>query len=115
MFDAESFIKESIREIREQVKGKALIAFSGGVDSTVCAALVNKAIGKNLIAVHIDTGYMRQNESEDVTHLMDEMALNYRFVDGSEEYYASLKGVIDPEEKRKIIGNKFIELFEKVA
>ncbi len=115
MFKPDVFIKESLNHIQEKVDGKALIAFSGGVDSTVCAALVNKAIGDELIAVHVDTGYMRKNEAEQVKRLMEEMGLNYRFIDASEEYYAALKNVIDPERKRKIIGEKFIEIFEKVA
>jgi len=115
MFDAEKFIKESIDQIKEQVEGRALIAFSGGVDSTVCAALVNKAIGNNLIAVHVDTGFMRKNESKDVEKLMEKMNLNYRFVDSSQEFFNDLKGVVDPEKKRKIIGEKFIRVFEKVA
>lgn len=115
MFNPTSFIEESTKNIQEQVKGKALIAFSGGVDSTVCAALVNQAIGDRLIAVHVDTGYMRKNESENVKKLMEEMGLNYRFVDAGEEFYTDLKNVTDPEKKRKIIGNKFITLFEKVA
>ena len=115
MFNPTSFIEESTKNIQKQVKGKALIAFSGGVDSTVCAALVNKAIGDQLIAVHVDTGYMRKNESENVKKLMEEMGLNYRFIDAGEEFYADLKNIVDPEKKRKIIGNKFITLFEKVA
>ena len=115
MFNAEAFIKESVENIKNEVKGKALIAFSGGVDSTVCAALVHKAIGKNLIAIHIDTGYMRKNESNEVKKLMESMGLNYRFIDASKEYFSSLKGIMDPEKKRKIIGNKFIELFDRVA
>ena len=60
MFNAEKFIDETVAKLKEEVTGKALIAFSGGVDSTVCAALVNKAIGKQLIAVHVDTGYMEK-------------------------------------------------------
>ena len=100
MFNAEAFIKESVENIKNEVKGKALIAFSGGVDSTVCAALVHKAIGKNLIAVHIDTGYMRKNESNEVKKLMESMGLNYRFIDASKEYFSSLKGIMDPEKKR---------------
>ncbi|MFO8077600.1 MAG: glutamine-hydrolyzing GMP synthase [Thermoplasmatota archaeon] len=115
MFNPTSFIQESIKNIQEQVKGKALIAFSGGVDSSVCAALVNQAIGDRLIAVHVDTGYMRKDESVNVKKLMEEMGLNYRFIDASEEFYKDLKNVVDPEKKRKIIGNKFIALFEKVA
>jgi len=115
MFNAEEFIGESVAKIKQEVTGKALIAFSGGVDSTVCAALVNRAIGEQLVAVHVDTGFMRKNESADVEKLMKKMNLNYRFVDASEEFYRALKGVEDPEEKRKIIGEKFIRIFEKIA
>ena len=115
MFDAEKFIRETVEQLQRRITGKALIAFSGGVDSTVCAALVNKAIGKRLIAVHVDTGYMRKNESSNVEKLMKKMDLNYRFVDASKEFYSALKGVKDPEKKRKIIGEKFIRVFEKIA
>ncbi len=115
MFDAENFIEETVEKIKEEVPGRTLIAFSGGVDSTVCAALVNKAIGDQLIAVNVDTGYMRKNEPETIKKLMKEMELNYRFIDASDKYYKALKGVRDPEKKRKIIGELFIRLFEKVA
>jgi len=115
MFNAEKFIKETVEQLKKDITGKALIAFSGGVDSTVCAALVNRAIGKQLIAVHVDTGYMRKNESADVEQLMKKMNLNYRFVDASKDFYTALKGVEDPEKKRKIIGEKFIRVFEKIA
>jgi GMP synthase (glutamine-hydrolysing) len=115
MFDAEKFIEVSVEKIKTEVTGKALIAFSGGVDSTVCSTLVNKAIGKRLIAVHVDTGYMRKNESINVTNLMEKIGLNYHFVDASKDFYSALKGVEDPETKRKIIGEKFIRIFEKVA
>jgi GMP synthase (glutamine-hydrolysing) len=115
MFDANNFINQSISHLKEKIKGKALIAFSGGVDSTVCAILVNMAIGNQLIAVHIDTGYMRKNESLNVEKMMKRLKLNYRTIDAKDEYYKSLKGVINPEKKRKIIGEKFIRLFEKTA
>jgi GMP synthase (glutamine-hydrolysing) len=115
MFNADQFIKETTSKIKKEITGKALIAFSGGVDSTVCAALVNKAIGTQLIAVHVDTGYMRKNESKNVKKLMDEIGLNYRFIDASKEFYSALKHIEDPEKKRKIIGEKFIRIFEKVA
>jgi GMP synthase (glutamine-hydrolysing) len=115
MFKAEKFIDETSAKLKEEISGKALIAFSGGVDSTVCAALVNKAIGKQLIAVHVDTGYMRKNESKNVKKLMEKMDLNYRFINASEEFYSALKGIEEPEKKRKIIGEKFIRIFENVA
>ena len=115
MFKAKKFIEDTINKLKKEISGKSLIAFSGGVDSTVCAALVNKAIGKNLVAVHVDTGYMRKNESNEVKELMKKMKLNFRFVDASKEFYNALKGVYDPEKKRKIIGEKFIRVFEKVA
>jgi len=115
MFDAKKFIETTIPKLKDEIKGKALIAFSGGVDSTVCAALVNKAIGKQLVAVHVDTGYMRKDESKDVKKLMENIGLNYHFVDASKEFFSALKGIEDPEKKRKIIGEKFIRIFEKVA
>jgi GMP synthase (glutamine-hydrolysing) len=115
MFNAEKFIEKTIQNLQKDIQKKALIAFSGGVDSTVCAALVNKAIGDRLIAVHVNTGYMRKNEPEQVKQMMEDMSLNYRFVDASKKYYAALKGVEDPEKKRKIIGEKFIRIFEKVS
>ena len=115
MFDAKKFIEETVVQLKKEIDGKTLIAFSGGVDSTVCATLVNKAIGKQLIAVHVDTGYMRKNEPENVKKLMKQLGLNFLFIDASKEFYKALKGVEDPEKKRKIIGEKFIRVFEKVA
>ena len=115
MFDAKKFIDKTVAKLKEDVPGKALIAFSGGVDSTVSAVLVNKAIGDQLIAVNVDTGYMRKNEPENVKKMMKELGLNFRFVDAHKEFYRALKGAEDPEKKRKIIGEKFIRIFEKVA
>ncbi len=115
MFDAEKFIKSTISQLQQDIKGKAIIAFSGGVDSAVAAALINQAIGDQLIAVHVDTGYMRKNESAHVKKNMEELGLNFCFIDASKEFYTLLKGVVDPEKKRKIIGEKFIRVFEQVA
>jgi len=115
MFQAEKFIEKTIVNLQKEIKGKALIAFSGGVDSTVCTALVNKAIGKQLIAVHVNTGYMRKDEPKQVTQLMKDLGLNYRYVAAENEYYQALQGIEDPEKKRKIIGEKFIRIFEQVA
>jgi len=115
MFNAEKFIKETIAKLKKEINGKSLIAFSGGVDSTVCAVLVNKAIGDRLVAVHVDTGYMRKNESENVKKLMEEIGLNFCLINASKDFFSELKNVEDPEKKRKIIGEKFIRIFEKVA
>ncbi len=112
MFHAERFVEKTIVALQKEIKGKALIAFSGGVDSTVCAALVNQAIGDQLIAVHVDTGYMRKDESAQVKQLMEDLGLNHRYINASKEYYQALRGVEDPERKRKIIGEKFIRIFE---
>jgi len=114
---AENFIGEKIESIKNEVgDAKAICALSGGVDSTVAAVLVKKTIDKNLICIHIDTGLMRKNESEKVGELFDEkLNLEHIHVDVSEKFLKNLKGVSDPEEKRKIIGNTFIEVFEEEA
>ena len=88
--EPEKFIDETVAKLKEEVSGKALIAFSGGVDSAVCAALVNKAIGKQLVAVHVDTGYMRKDESKNVKKQMENIGLNFHFIDASKEFYAAL-------------------------
>lgn len=115
MFNPNKFIEEKIPEIKEKIKGKAIIAFSGGVDSSTAAVLINKAIGENLVSVYVDTGYMRKNETENVKNMLDNLGLNYKIINASEDFFSSLKGIIEPEEKRKIIGEKFIRIFEKVA
>ncbi len=115
MFNAEKFIEKTVSNLKKEIKGKALIAFSGGVDSAVAAALAEKAIGDQLVAVHVDTGYMRKGDSENVKKMMEKLGLNFRFIDAGSDYYDSLKNIEDPEKKRKIIGKKFIQIFEKVA
>jgi len=114
---AENFIGEEIENIKREVgDAKAICALSGGVDSTVAAVLVKKSIGKNLICIHIDTGLMRRNESEKVGDLFDEkLKLDHIHVNASQKFLKNLKGVSDPEGKRKIIGNTFIEVFEEEA
>jgi GMP synthase (glutamine-hydrolysing) len=115
MFNAEKFIEEQVAKVRNDVKGKAIIAASGGVDSTVCAALVSRSIGDRLLAVYVDTGFMRKGETEDVDKMLRRLGVNHIVVDASDEYFEALKGVIDPERKRKIIGEKFIRVFEREA
>lgn len=115
MFRADKFVKEKVEELKKKIKGRAIIACSGGVDSTTSAVLVHRAIGNRLLAVFVDTGFMRKNEAERIESLLSRLGLNYRIVDASEDFISALRGVTDPERKRKIIGEKFIEIFEKVA
>ncbi len=112
-FDPAKFTEETIESLEEQLSGKAIIAASGGVDSTVAAALVSKAVGDELLAIYVDTGYMRMGESEFVSSMLSELGVNHKVVDASGRFYAGLKGIIDPEEKRKIIGELFIRVFEE--
>jgi GMP synthase (glutamine-hydrolysing) len=113
----QNFIDTQIEKIKTTVgNSKAICALSGGVDSTVAAVLVRKAIGESLICIHIDNGLMRKNESEKIGKMFDEkLKLNHIHVDASERFLKNLKGVADPEEKRKIIGKTFIEVFEQEA
>jgi GMP synthase (glutamine-hydrolysing) len=114
---SQNFIEDQLEQIKSTVgKSKAICALSGGVDSTVAAVLVRKAIGENLICIHIDNGLMRKNESEKISALFDEkLKLDHIHVDASERFLKNLKGISDPEKKRKIIGNTFIEIFEEEA
>lgn len=111
------FVKESVKKIKEEIgTKKAVIALSGGVDSSTAAVLTAKAIGKNLTAVFVDTGLMRKNEPEYIKELFSrKFDLNFRLVDAGERFFNALRGIEDPEEKRKIIGETFIRIFEEVA
>ena len=115
MFDPAKFVDEAVKDLKEQIKGKALIACSGGVDSTVCAVLANRALGENLYALHVNTGLLRKGESEEVKKLFEQMGINLYYLDESERFFEALEGVVDPEEKRKIIGELFIRIFEEFA
>ena len=115
MLGPEEFIKDAIQKIKEQIGDeKAIIALSGGVDSSVCSVLVQEAIGDNLIAIFVDHGLLREGEVEEVTNTFKDR-LNFNYVDASEEFLNALEGVEDPEEKRKIIGKVFIDVFEREA
>ena len=114
---ANAFIDEQIKLVREQVGDKkVLLALSGGVDSSVVAALLIKAIGKQLICVHVNHGLMRKNESESVIKMFKEgMDANLIYVDATDHFLNLLAGVSDPESKRKIIGKEFITVFADEA
>jgi len=114
MFDAEKFIKNAIEETKETVTGTAIIALSGGVDSSTCAMLVGRAIGKNLVCVFVDNGFMRKNEPERIREIF-ETKVRFEFADASKRFFDALKGITDPEEKRKIIAKVYIEIFNEYA
>lgn len=116
-WDAGSFVEAAVDSIRAQVgTGGVICALSGGVDSTVAAVLLHKAIGKQLHCIHIDNGLMRSNESRTVIELFkNTFDLSIDFVDASDLFLSRLEGVSDPEQKRKIIGAAFIDVFDKEA
>ncbi|MBQ7098510.1 MAG: glutamine-hydrolyzing GMP synthase [Oscillospiraceae bacterium] len=114
---ANAFIDEQVKAVREQVGDKkVLLALSGGVDSSVVAALLIKAIGKQLVCVHVNHGLMRKNESESVIKMFrDGLDANLIYVDATDHFLGLLAGVSDPETKRKIIGKEFITVFADEA
>lgn len=116
-WDMQSFIETTIKEVREKVgKDHVLAAVSGGIDSTTVAALLNKAIGKQLSCVFINHGLLRQDEEKEVVKLFkDHLGINLIYVDAEKRFLARLKGVSDPEKKRKIIGDQFAKEFVTVA
>lgn len=118
MWQIKSVIQSSIRDIRKQVgkQGRVILGLSGGVDSSVAAALLNKAIGKRLTCIFVDHGMLRKDEAAEVIETFrDHFHISLIFVDASREFLKKLKGVTDPEKKRVIIGHTFIKVFEREA
>ncbi len=110
------FITESVEYYKETIKDdKVIMGLSGGVDSSVAAYILNKAIGQNLVGIFVNNGLLRKNEYEEVLEAYKGLGLNVKGVDASDLFLDRLKGVVEPEEKRKIIGNTFIEVFDKEA
>ncbi len=114
---ADTFIEEQIKALREQIGDKkVLLALSGGVDSSVVAAMLIKAVGKQLVCVHVNHGLLRKGEPEQVIEVFkNQMNANLIYVDATDRFLDKLAGVTDPETKRKIIGNEFIEVFAEEA
>lgn len=113
---SESFIDSSVKELREKLgDDKVILALSGGVDSSVAAVLLHKAIGKNLHCIFVDNGLLRKNEFAKVLDSYKNMGLNVIGVDASERFMSALEGISDPEKKRKAIGRTFIEVFDNEA
>jgi len=109
-----SFIQTTINELRHKLgNDKVVMALSGGVDSTVAATLLHRAIGKNLFCIFVDNGLLRKNEFKNVLHSYKDMGLNVKGVDAKKVFYKALKGKKDPEQKRKAIGKTFIDIFDK--
>lgn len=115
MFDSDKFIEEKITELKNQLDKKAIIGVSGGVDSMVAAVLATRAVSDRLVAVYVDTGFMRKGETVFVGNMLEKMGVNYKIYHAKDEYFDALKGVTDPEKKRMIIGERFIRNFEHVA
>lgn len=110
------FIQEAVQQIREQVGGDTVVlGLSGGVDSTVTAVLIDKAIGQNLVCIFVDHGLLRKNEFEDVLEHYKNLGLNVKGVRAADRFFAALKGITDPELKRKAIGKTFIDVFADEA
>ncbi len=111
-----SLIDEKIKEIKEGVgEGKAIIALSGGIDSSTSAVIAAKALGEKLTAVFVDHGFMREEEPEFVKETFEKLGVRVIVVDARGRFFKKMKGIVDPEEKRKIIGREFIRVFEEVA
>ena len=114
---AKVFVEQAVKELKAQIgNGKVLLALSGGVDSSVTAALLIKAIGKNLVCVHVNHGLLRKNESESVINVFkEELGATLIYVDAVDRFLDKLAGVSDPEAKRKVIGKEFIDVFAEEA
>ncbi len=114
-FNSSEFVESAKKQISNELVGRGILACSGGQDSTLLAVIANEAAGDRILSVFIDTGLLREGEVDSVRKTFSSFSINFRVIDASEEFVSALRGVTDPEQKRKIVGNKFIEIFERVA
>lgn len=115
MFSPEDFVSSAVQKIKREVAGRAVIAVSGGIDSTVAAKIVSEALGSDVLAVYVNTGLMRLGEEEEVKRTLSKLGVNHRILDEEDLFLSRLRGVVDPERKRKEIGRAFIDVFEREA
>ncbi len=106
-------IDEAVEELSSQIDGAAIIACSGGIDSTVAAVLAHRAVGSLLHCVYVDTGLMRKGETDEVSSMFSDLGIKLKVLDEAERFFKHLSGVTDPERKRKVIGEQFIRVFEE--
>jgi GMP synthase (glutamine-hydrolysing) len=115
LFAPESFVLRAIENIRKEVGGRSIIAVSGGIDSTVAAKIASEALGSRVLAIYVDTGLMRAGEEMDVRNTLTKLGVKHKISREEALFLERLKGVTDPESKRKIIGKAFIDVFEREA
>jgi GMP synthase (glutamine-hydrolysing) len=115
MFDSAAFVEEATEQIKDLARGQTILAASGGVDSTIAAAIAHKAIPDRLHLVFVDTGYMRKGEAKFVKDMFASVGADCKVVEASERFFRKLKGISEPEKKRHIIGEEFIRVFEEEA
>jgi GMP synthase (glutamine-hydrolysing) len=115
MFDPAKFVQEATEQVRDLARGRTILAASGGVDSTIAAAIAFKAIPERLHLVFVDTGYMRKGEAQFVKDMFASIGADCKVVEASERFFRKLEGVSEPEKKRHIIGEEFIRVFEEEA
>lgn len=113
LIDTQMLVDEAIGELESKIDDTAIIACSGGIDSTVAAVIAHRAVGSLLHCVYVDTGFMRKGETAEVSDMFEEMGIHLQVVDASARFFDSLEGVTDPEQKRKVIGEQFIRVFEE--
>lgn len=113
ILDSQVLVDEAIEALQSKIDDTAIIACSGGIDSSVAAVLAHRAVGSLLHCIYVDTGFMRKGETDEVREMFEDMGITLQVVDASDRFFSNLEGVMDPEEKRKVIGEQFIRVFEE--